>query len=58
MLTIKKYCPICKTTKILTYDGNGPRKNVNTYYFTCEKGHHCEVFVTKRQLELIEKDQA
>jgi len=51
MLKITRFCGVCRTKRVMIYDGNVSVKH--KYYFTCEKGHHCEVFVSKNLWEAI-----
>jgi hypothetical protein len=56
MLKITRFCRVCKTKTVLTFDGSSPKK-ADTYYFTCEKGHHCEVFASKLLMDALKKEE-
>lgn len=54
MLKITRLCRVCGTKRVMIYDGASPKKK-HTYFFICEKGHHCEVFVSKKLMDVLQK---
>lgn len=56
MLKITRFCGECKTKRKMTHDGTESHSEV-MQYFTCEKGHHCKVFVSKILMKTLQGRQ-
>lgn len=48
----KHFCRICKKLQEFSYEGRVPQK-IDTFYFTCDKGHINEVYISKKLQEAI-----